>query len=889
MLSPRNPSATVLRLACIAALLTLASVAFAEVYVVDGTTGDDASDGVNGPFKTLARGAAVLRPGDTLSITPMDGPYREGLPMSHHGSAQAPIIIEGNGAVLSGSDPAPKDGWSEADGIYSLPVPASSDRAWLFAPERHFTKGPSATDLAPEQFRYADGKLYFRPAEGKTPADYDLLLGVRAAGVSYTGAGQTIVRNITCMNFWNDGFNVHGGSGPCWFENITGIWNGDEGFSCHENSECYVRGGVFSNNFWHGICDIQLSRTHFANCIVEGNLSKGIYFTGGMHSLTDCQISGSPIAVQLSPTSDKTYPRLDHHPLAVSFTNFRNCVIEAAPDAANVQVASGGEGIFEHCIIKGGTTVVQVDEGALALVANSVVFGGTGGEVNAAGEYYGDHNIYFPGRLTVAGASYTPDRFAEYRRATGNDGNSFVEEPKFAGDTWLASRASHGLGGSHSRAFGGPDIGLDPRGERPDEAAAVVPADAVPLVGGGAKLSWDFENENPWSRVYPEPEKNQNGVAVEGTSELCDEQAHGGTRSTKLRVVTPDGDPAGYNIKLFSVKLPLARPVTAMRFWMYGDDSGRRALMRIRDSSGECFYDAAFAVDWSGWKQVEWNLLERPPANVSAGDGNHRQNGPPMELVVEIRMKAGEEMVLYFDDLEVELAGSGAAATTPTVPAPATPTPAPATPATGGPTSHVEAVNLPDPAAAPPDPTETTQLPNGRTRHTWDFEAAHAWNRIYPVPETNQAGRFVEGQWSISDEQAHAGAGSGKIVVSLPPGAPGRHTIKLFSPKFTFDRRIRALRYWVYYTGPPIPYDFRIRDARGEGFFSAGGTLAGAGWQRIEWDLERTPPVRHSGGNNDGIINFPPQELVMELKVSLAKHGAEVVIYLDDLEIETGD
>ncbi len=868
------------RLVPVLLVLGIVSLVAAETYVVDGANGDDANDGINAPFKTLARGTNVLAPGDTLSIVPMDGPYREGLRMVHHGSAQAPIIIEGNGAVLSGSDPAPADGWTEADGIYNIAVAGSSDRAWLFAPERHFDKGSSPTALQPEQFRYEGGKLYFRPAEGKTPADYGLLFGVRAAGVAYTGAGQIIVRNITCMNFWNDGFNIHGGSGPCWFENVKGIWNADEGFSAHENAECYVRGGEFSNNYWHGICDIQLSRTHFANCIIRDNGYKAVYFPGGMHSLTDCEISGSPVNVYLTGTTDKDYPRLDHHPLATSYTNFRNCVIESTPEEIGVQVGTDAEGIFEHCVIRGGSTVFRVEAGGMGLVANSVVSGGETVEVSSDGEYFGDHNLYHPGRLTLAGTAYGADEFAQYQQATGNDAKSWVEEPKFVEGTWLASRASHALGGSHSRSFGGPDIGIDPRKQRPDEATTVIPVDATPLVGGGEKYSYDFEEHNPWSRIYPEPEQSQDGTRVDGTAELSDDQAHGGAKSMCLRVKAPEGQPTTYNIKLFSVKLPYDRPVTTLRFWLYGDDSGRRVMPRIRDASGEGFYGTGFAVDWSGWKQVEWDLIKTAPTKVSGGNGNLRQDTPPIELVAEIKMNAGEEMVIYFDDLEAELAGGEG-------PAPATPA-QPAAPATAAATGGAgTATNQPDPTAPAPEAL-VAELPNGRTRHTFDFETAHAWNRIYPVPETNQAGQLVTGDWSVSDEQAHEGAMSGKITATAPAGAPNRYTIKLFSPKFAFDKQIKALRYWVFYSGPAIAYGFRIRDARGEGFFSESGKLEGTGWQQIEWDLEQTPPVSHGAGNNDGVIDFPPQELVLELKLDQARHG-ELVLYFDDLQIETGD
>jgi len=355
---------------------------------VDGVSGSDENDGVTKPFKTIGRVLRSLKTSDTLMLAKMDEPYREALRLRVGGTPERPLVVEGNGATLSGADPAPKTGWVEANGVYSLAQPTQVK--FLFGPNMRCERGKSATELDTQHWWWENGKLYFRPAEGKTPGDYDLEMAVRTSGVATNGTGQIIVRNLTCKHFWNDGFNIHGGSAPLWFENVVGVWNGDEGFSAHENAECYVRGGDFSNNYWHGIADINFSRTHYANIIVRNNRSKGIYFTGGMHSVTDSEVSGSPVNIALIGGVTKHFPRHEMHPLHTSFANFRNVVVRSEPNEVGVFVQQGSEAVFEHCLISGGQTCVRVDSDAKAFVTNSIVHGAKDAEVKSEGSYVAD-------------------------------------------------------------------------------------------------------------------------------------------------------------------------------------------------------------------------------------------------------------------------------------------------------------------------------------------------------------------------------------------------------------------------------------------------------------------------------------------------------------------
>lgn len=1063
------------------AMLLIALPLCAETYTVDGARGDDSNDGIAAPFRTIARGVQATGPGDTLRIVPMDEPYPETLRLTRHGRRGAPITIEGGGATLTGADPLPAEGWSEQDGTWQLPLKAH-DRMMLFGNERHFIKGGDPANLEPEQWRWADGTLYFRPAEGKTPADYDLRASIeRASGVATSGAGLIIVRDLRCINFWNDGYNLHGGTGPMWFENIVGNWNGDEGFSAHENAECYVRGGEFSNNYWHGINDIIYSRTHFVDVVCRDNRSKGVRFNGGLHSLTDCEVSGSPINVELLPYSQTNFPHSERHPLAVSFTNLRNTVVRSTADEVGVYVGPNSEAVIEHCLLQGGAPVIDVQPRGKAFVVNSIVVGGEQHEIVAGGEYIADHNLYHPGRFLVAGTQYAPDAFADYRAATGNDANSLIAEPVPAEDGVTLVSDSPGYRGADSGAYGGFAMGPEDRAREAAGGAAgvgIVQGEAEELEGGGRRIVFDFEEENPWSRIYPVPEQSQGGIAVAGTSELTDEQAHSGTKSAKLQVTTPVAPPGGYNIKLFSQNLPFDREVRRLSFWLYGDGSGRGARPRIRDAGGESFYGTSFRIDWEGWRQLTWDLDETPPTNIAGGNENKRQDGPTMELVLEIDQPAGSEMTLFFDDLAVELAPEGWTTPAPGGQPAARPTeaeapvlagerqgeqmvfdfeeqnawgrtyPEPAevggaqvpasselsteqarsgarsakvtmsapagSPAglglklftedidTGGPVSawsvwvyaeqrlpfklrirdirgesfygpgiwhegngwqelawdltqtppeqiaggdedraqdaplefvlttsikpgegqtelvyYVDDLTLtlgeggPPPAAQPeaeapaadrpadyvaidlpapeaPAPEGVTEaLPGGGTRYSWDFEASNPWNRIYPVPEENQAGARMGGVAELSGEQAHSGATSGKVLVQIPPSPPGGFEIKLFSPRFQFfDRPVRRIAFWIHTDDEPLSYRLRVRDASGEGYYGPPRRLEGTGWQRVEWDLQAEPPATVRGGDGNGVQNGPPIEIVMEYQVKAGAGWTERTIYVDDLEVE---
>jgi hypothetical protein len=683
-----------------ACLWAATSLAQAETYRVDGLRGSDDHDGVQAPFKTIGRALRAMKVSDSLVLTPMPQPYRESITLRIGGTAAQPMVIDGGGATISGADPAPKTGWEEQGGVYRLRQ--ATEVKFLFGPGVRYEQGKIPAELKPEEWQWQAGVLHFRPAAGKTPADYDLEMSVRISGVITNGAGQIIVRNLTAQHFYNDGFNLHGGSAPLWFENIRGIWNGDEGFSAHENSECYVRGAEFSNNYWHGIADVGMARTHYQNIICRDNRSKGVFLIGAMHSISDSEISGSPEQITLSPSDLRTFPHLDQHPHKASLTHLRNVVVRSRPGETGLRVRPGATAVIEHSLLQGGQVALNVEAGATAHVINSILTGAQTAEVVAAGTYLADHNLYHPGRFQIGGTLYTPGDFDRYRQATGNDAKSLIEEPMLDGQTLLVSPQSKAATAAfNTYGFGGPALGPEARGApvaptgsqptppappatpkppatpaapptatppaagpgelpviTPPDALAAAPAPAQSTTAEGrAVLKWDFEQANPWTRLYPEPEKNATGEPARGLADLSAAQAHSGQQSGRVLFwLTP---PPGGRLKLFSQRLPVDQPVRAVRFWLYGDGSGRQVQLRLRDRSGENFYDAPLKVSWQGWQQVSWDWQQRPPANIAGGDRNQKPDGPTMELVLEISQLPTDAgpLLLYIDDLEIELEG----------------------------------------------------------------------------------------------------------------------------------------------------------------------------------------------------------------------------------------
>lgn len=260
-------------------------------YYVDNRTGDDANDGRSREhaLRTLARAARMLGPGDVLEIAPGE-PYRESLVIDSDGTAERPVVIHGNGAVITGLEPIPNDSWKPVgDGVWF----SANDACWG-------SLKPRLVDGAGREveFKWDKAGVTCRTSDGQRPKD---LYGYfRESGVKIEDHSNIVVENITAERFANDGFNIHGTCSNIVFRNIEARWNGDDGFSVHERSQTSVRGGRFHCN-GDGIADVHISQTSYEDVVVESNETFGVGFQGGVRAMRNMVVrdnGGVPIEIK---------------------------------------------------------------------------------------------------------------------------------------------------------------------------------------------------------------------------------------------------------------------------------------------------------------------------------------------------------------------------------------------------------------------------------------------------------------------------------------------------------------------------------------------------------------------------------------------------------------
>ena len=162
----------------------------------------------------------------------------------------------------------------------------------------------------------------------------------------------------------------------------------------------------------------------------------------------------------------------------------------------------------------------------------------------------------------------------------------------------------------------------------------------------------DFEGANPirtvqWSQAVPE------GATLPAYEVgLSDEKPHTGRQSLRVHLRFPD-DLASQELKIFTADLPVQH-LERVRLWIHGDGSGRRLIIRVRDSSQEHHYCQVGTIDWTGWGEIVADFVSGQ-VNISGGDENKHIDGPPVVLVIQIGHDRGQpiDSMIYIDDISI--------------------------------------------------------------------------------------------------------------------------------------------------------------------------------------------------------------------------------------------
>lgn len=151
-----------------------------------------------------------------------------------------------------------------------------------------------------------------------------------------------------------------------------------------------------------------------------------------------------------------------------------------------------------------------------------------------------------------------------------------------------------------------------------------------------------------WDRSAPE-----GGPQPSTTVTVSPEKPWTGKGSVRIEFAVPRELTGTNQLKVFSKPFVANRP-RRVNLWLYGDGSGRKLIVRLRDQSQEQFYAPAAPIDWTGWGQVTVDF-QGAGVTHSGGDENGVIDGPQVTLVLQFQQADNlpRQGLYYVDDVAV--------------------------------------------------------------------------------------------------------------------------------------------------------------------------------------------------------------------------------------------
>lgn len=400
----------------------------ARDYYVDNVKGRDREPGTDAAHAvaTFSRAVALLAPGDTLHVANNGQPYHEVLRfVGKSGTPAQPIVVEGGDAVITGLEPTALADWTpgpEGTLRYTFTHGKLAPNCCpvLLADGQYVPVQREAGALAPGHYAWADGILTYRPA-GAAPTA--LAVSARDCGVVVRDSSHLIIRHLISEGHWNDGFNCHGDCQDLLCEYVEARYNGDDGFSVHEDIGIIYRHSYTHDNHF-GIADICASQSDYYDVRVLHNAC-GAAFAGGTHRLVDCELRDNEkyqLQVLDGTPSGGVYGTAPDGPFYAGACFVHHATIAGGP--VGVQVFGRASAMIMGSTITGCATALKLARGGvIELRASQVVDCSRAAVETTAKGFIQGANTFPTSHFLVDGKDFPPTAWADFLAAIASPAN----------------------------------------------------------------------------------------------------------------------------------------------------------------------------------------------------------------------------------------------------------------------------------------------------------------------------------------------------------------------------------------------------------------------------------------------------------------------------------
>ncbi len=254
----------------------------AGVVYVNSRVGNDAFNGRSehplnrrtGPVRTLQRAATRLRVGDSIVLANNGEPYFGSLSLvnqKHSGTPGRPLEIIGNGAIISGARPIPREAWTSVGLDLWRITPIRKRHVQLSRGNETLPTYDLPWSLAylpnvPTDHWYREGhSIVLKTQPGEHPALQPLNLAREDVGLTLLGVEHVVIRDVTFRHFRLDGINAHDRCQDVVLHNVVCEGNGRAGVAVGGTSRVLIQNSLLADNEEYSLLITELGQAEVSD------------------------------------------------------------------------------------------------------------------------------------------------------------------------------------------------------------------------------------------------------------------------------------------------------------------------------------------------------------------------------------------------------------------------------------------------------------------------------------------------------------------------------------------------------------------------------------------------------------------------------------------------